>query len=68
VTNGVIADVVVVMAVVPKSERSRGGITAFICPMATDGITVTHRNEFMGLRGIENAVIEFADCSCPRRT
>ncbi|MDQ6836364.1 MAG: acyl-CoA dehydrogenase family protein, partial [Actinomycetota bacterium] len=49
-TNGVIADVVVVMAVVPKSEHSDGGITAFICPMDTEGITVTHRNEFMGLR------------------
>ena len=31
-TNGAIADVVVVMAVVPKSEGHRGGITAFICP------------------------------------
>jgi len=50
-TNGVIADVVVVMAVVPKREGSKGGITAFICPMDVEGITITHRNEFMGLRG-----------------
>jgi len=49
--NGVIADVVVVMAVVPKTSESKGGITAFICPMDTPGITVKHRNEFMGLRG-----------------
>ena len=65
-TNGVIADVVVVMAVVPKTGRSKGGITAFICPMDTEGITVTHRNEFMGLRGIENAVIEFANVFVPK--
>jgi hypothetical protein len=65
-TNGVIADVVVVMAVVPKSEESKGGITAFICPMDADGITVTHRNEFMGLRGIENSVTEFSDVFIPR--
>jgi alkylation response protein AidB-like acyl-CoA dehydrogenase len=65
-TNGAIADVVVVMAVVPKSETSKGGITAFICPMDTPGITVMHRNEFMGLRGIENSVTEFRDVFIPR--
>jgi alkylation response protein AidB-like acyl-CoA dehydrogenase len=65
-TNGVIADVVVVMAVVPKREDSKGGITAFICPMDTEGITIKHRNEFMGLRGIENSVTEFKDVFVPR--
>jgi alkylation response protein AidB-like acyl-CoA dehydrogenase len=64
-TNGVIADVVVVMAVVPKREGAKGGITAFICPMDTDGITVKHRNAFMGLRGIENSVTEFKDVFIP---
>jgi alkylation response protein AidB-like acyl-CoA dehydrogenase len=64
-TNGVIADVVVIMAVVPKSDDSKGGITAFICPMDTEGITVTHRNEFMGLRGLENSVTEFQDVFVP---
>ncbi|PWW24159.1 hypothetical protein JD79_03337 [Geodermatophilus normandii] len=58
-TNGVIADVVVVMAVVPRSEGHRGGITAFICPCDRPGVTVEHRNEFMGLRGIENSVTRF---------
>ncbi|MFZ0041357.1 MAG: acyl-CoA dehydrogenase family protein [Solirubrobacteraceae bacterium] len=65
-TNGVIADVAVVMAVIPKREGSKGGITAFICPMDNDGITVKHRNEFMGLRGIENSVTEFKDVFVPR--
>ncbi len=55
-TNGAIADVVVVMAKVPKSERHRGGITAFILPYDSDGVSVEHRNSFMGLRGIENSV------------
>ncbi len=64
-TNGVIADVVVVMAVVPKSEGHKGGITAFICPCDTPGITVEHRNEFMGLRGIENSVTRFEDVYIP---
>jgi hypothetical protein len=65
-TNGVIADVVVVMAVVPKREGSKGGITAFICPMDSDGITIRHRNEFMGLRGLENSVTEFKDVFVPK--
>jgi alkylation response protein AidB-like acyl-CoA dehydrogenase len=65
-TNGVIADVVVVMAIVPKTDEGKGGITAFICPMDTRGVTVKHRNEFMGLRGIENSVTEFQDVFVPR--
>jgi alkylation response protein AidB-like acyl-CoA dehydrogenase len=64
-TNGAIADVVVVMAVVPKRDSSKGGITAFICPMDSEGVTVKHRNEFMGLRGIENSVTEFVDVFIP---
>ncbi|WP_346618365.1 acyl-CoA dehydrogenase family protein [Blastococcus montanus] len=60
-TNGAIADVVVIMAVVPASEGHRGGITAFLCPSDREGITVEHRNEFMGLRGIENSVTRFDD-------
>jgi alkylation response protein AidB-like acyl-CoA dehydrogenase len=65
-TNGAIADVVVVMAVVPKSDDHRGGITAFLCPCDRAGITVEHRNEFMGLRGIENSVTRFDDVFVPR--
>ncbi len=64
-TNGAIADVVVVMAVVPESDGHRGGITAFICPCDREGITVEHRNEFMGLRGIENSVTRFDDVFVP---
>jgi len=55
-TNGAIADVVVVMAKVPKGDGNRGGISAFILPYDSEGVTVEHRNEFMGLRGIENSV------------
>ena len=65
-TNGAVADVVVVMAVVPKSDGHKGGITAFICPYDSEGVTVTHRNEFMGLRGIENSVTTFEDVFVPK--
>ncbi|MFE1438484.1 acyl-CoA dehydrogenase family protein [Streptomyces sp. NPDC058739] len=58
-TNGVIADLLVVMARVPKSEGHKGGITAFVVEAASEGITVENRNAFMGLRGIENGVTRF---------
>ncbi|MDQ6648591.1 MAG: acyl-CoA dehydrogenase family protein [Actinomycetota bacterium] len=64
-TNGVIADILVVMAAVPKSEGHRGGITAFIVEAHDPGITVEHRNQFMGLRGIENGVTRFSNVSVP---
>ncbi|WP_108933252.1 acyl-CoA dehydrogenase family protein [Streptomyces ardesiacus] len=58
-TNGVVADLLVVMARVPKSENGRGGITAFVVEAASEGITVENRNAFMGLRGLENGVTRF---------
>ncbi|MBV9368190.1 MAG: acyl-CoA dehydrogenase family protein [Frankiales bacterium] len=64
-TNGAIADVVVIMAVVPKSDGHKGGISAFIVPCDDKGITVERRNAFMGLRGIENSVTVFKDVFVP---
>ncbi|MFP8940862.1 acyl-CoA dehydrogenase family protein [Streptomyces fenghuangensis] len=58
-TNGVVADLLVVMARVPASEGHRGGITAFVVEADSEGITVENRNAFMGLRGIENGVTRF---------
>jgi alkylation response protein AidB-like acyl-CoA dehydrogenase len=65
-TNGVIADLLVVMADVPKSEGHRGGISAFIVDAHAPGVTVLHRNKFMGLRGIENGVTRFEDVKVPK--
>ncbi|MDI3420798.1 acyl-CoA dehydrogenase family protein [Streptomyces luteolus] len=58
-TNGVVADLLVVMARVPKSEGHPGGITAFLVEAADEGVTVENRNAFMGLRGLENGVTRF---------
>ncbi|MCX5238030.1 acyl-CoA dehydrogenase family protein [Streptomyces prunicolor] len=64
-TNGVIADLLVVMARVPKSEGHKGGITAFVVETDSPGITVENRNAFMGLRGIENGVTRFHQVRVP---
>ncbi|MEU2333768.1 acyl-CoA dehydrogenase family protein [Streptomyces sp. NPDC006654] len=64
-TNGVVADLLVVMARVPKSENGKGGITAFVVEADSEGITVENRNAFMGLRGLENGVTRFHQVRVP---
>lgn len=70
-TNGVVAELLVVMAAVQPHEAlgqepaGRGGITAFIVEADTAGITVENRNQFMGLRGIENGVTRFRSVRVP---
>jgi alkylation response protein AidB-like acyl-CoA dehydrogenase len=64
-TNGVVAELLVVMARIPASEGERGGITAFIVEAGSPGITVENRNAFMGLRGIENGVTRFHQVRVP---
>ncbi|MEV4555304.1 acyl-CoA dehydrogenase family protein [Nonomuraea wenchangensis] len=58
-TNGVIADLLVVMA------RTGKKISAFVVEADSPGITVRRRNTFMGLRGIENGVTEFRQVRVP---
>ncbi|GGO67998.1 acyl-CoA dehydrogenase family protein [Nonomuraea cavernae] len=60
-TNGVVADLLVVMA------RTGKKISAFVVEADSPGITVKRRNQFMGLRGIENGVTEFAQVRVPAR-
>jgi alkylation response protein AidB-like acyl-CoA dehydrogenase len=64
-TNGVVADLLVVMARVPAADGRRGGITAFVVEGSAEGITVERRNAFMGLRGLENGVTRFHEVRVP---
>ncbi|OON76438.1 acyl-CoA dehydrogenase family protein [Streptomyces tsukubensis] len=64
-TNGVVADLLVVMARVPRSGEEKGGITAFVVEATSEGITVENRNVFMGLRGLENGVTRFHQVRVP---
>ncbi|GAA4193186.1 acyl-CoA dehydrogenase family protein [Microbispora amethystogenes] len=58
-TNGVVADLLVVMA------RTGAKISAFVVEADAPGITVEHRNAFMGLRGIENGVTRLHQVRVP---
>jgi alkylation response protein AidB-like acyl-CoA dehydrogenase len=64
-TNGVIADLLVVMVKVPNGDGHQGGITAFVVEADAPGIVVENRNAFMGLRGIENGLTRLTDVRVP---
>lgn len=68
-TNGVIADVMVVMAQTPSKVihgKERQQITAFIVEKTMPGVEVLHRCSFMGLKGIQNGFLRFKDVKVPR--
>lgn len=68
-TNGVVADVIVVMAKtgtrVTSSGKQVNEISAFILETDTPGCEVIHRCKFMGIRAVENGLLRFTDCRVP---
>ena len=62
ITNGTIAEMMVVMARVKGSDR----ITAFIVECDWEGVEVAHRCHFMGLRALANGVITFDNVRVPK--
>jgi len=68
-TNGLIADLLVVMAVTPPkivNGKEIKQITAFIVEKEYPGIERIHRCSFMGLHGIQNGVMRFNNVKVPR--
>ena len=64
ITNGPIADIVLVYA---KTDKSKGakGISAFIVETATPGFTVAQKLDKMGFRGSPTGELVFQDCRVP---
>ncbi len=68
-TNGPVADVMIVMARTPDEVvrgKPRKRITAFIVERNMPGIRLVHRCQFMGIRGIQNGLLEFKDVRVPK--
>lgn len=69
-TNGVIADVIVVMAKTPPKVvrgKEKTQITAFIVETKNaPGFKVLHRCDFMGLKGIQNGLLSFENVKVPK--
>ncbi|MFH1208079.1 MAG: acyl-CoA dehydrogenase family protein [Candidatus Omnitrophota bacterium] len=68
-TNGVIADILIVMALTPPKMvhgKEKKQITAFIVETNTPGFEVKHRCEFMGIRGAKIGLLKFTNVKVPR--
>ncbi|WDT80649.1 MAG: acyl-CoA dehydrogenase family protein [Candidatus Manganitrophus sp.] len=66
ITNGDIADIVVVYAVTDPALKARGGITAFIVETTTPGFSANRIQDKMGLRGSATAELVFQDVRVPK--
>ena len=62
ITNGTIAEMMVVMA----RMGDTGKISAFIVDCASEGVAVERRCHFMGLKALANGVITFDDVRVPK--
>ncbi|MHB8874280.1 MAG: acyl-CoA dehydrogenase family protein [Myxococcaceae bacterium] len=61
-TNGTLAELLVVMARDPRTNA----INAFIVETGWQGVEVTHRCRFMGLRALANGTLSFRSVRVPR--
>lgn len=61
-TNGTLAEILVVMARNPHTDR----ISAFVVETSWPGVEVGPRSHFMGLKALANGVIRFRDVVIPR--
>jgi butyryl-CoA dehydrogenase len=64
ITNGPVADLVVVFAVTTPGQGNKG-ISAFLVPASTPGLTLGRPDDKMGIRGALSSQIFFADCALP---
>ncbi|MFW6198118.1 MAG: acyl-CoA dehydrogenase family protein, partial [Myxococcota bacterium] len=60
-TNGTLAEVLVVMARNPHTDR----INCFVVDTDWEGVEVDHRCRFMGLKALANAVVSFRNVKVP---
>jgi hypothetical protein len=65
ITNGPVADLLIVMARTNDPAEERPEITAFIVDGKAPGLTVEHRCDFMGLKGLQNGLLRFDKVRVP---
>lgn len=66
ISDGDIADYVILMALTNREKRARGGITLFLVDRGTPGFSVTRKQPMMGHRGYGHAELAFENCRIPR--
>lgn len=66
ITNGPIADVVVVFAVTDPAKKALGGISSFIVEKEFEGFERCKPMEKMGLKTLQNGELVFQNCIVPQ--
>jgi acyl-CoA dehydrogenase len=65
ISDGDIADYVIVMALTDPEKRARGGITLLLVDKDNPGMKVARKQAMMGHRGYGHAELVFDDCRIP---
>ena len=65
ISDGDIADFVILMALTDKEKRARGGITLLLVDSCTPGFTVARHQPMMGHRGYGHSELVFENCRVP---
>lgn len=65
ISDGDIADYIIVMALTDPEKRARGGITLFLVDKDTPGFSVARTQPMMGHHGYGHAELVFSDCRIP---
>jgi alkylation response protein AidB-like acyl-CoA dehydrogenase len=65
ISNGPIADLLIVMARTNDPSDERPEITAFVVEGDSKGLTTKHRCDFMGLKGLQNGLLLFDNVRVP---
>ncbi len=66
ITNGPIADLLIVMARTNDPQEEKPEITAFVVEGDSEGFEAVHRCDFMGLKGLRNGLLRFTDVRVPK--
>jgi len=65
ISNGPIADRVIVYAITDPNKKALGGTSCFLVARENSGFSAGKRMEKMGLRTLENGELVFTDCKIP---
>jgi alkylation response protein AidB-like acyl-CoA dehydrogenase len=66
ITNGPVADLLIVMARTNDLAEKNPEITAFIVEGKSKGLSTVHRCDFMGLKGVQNGLLKFENVRVPK--
>jgi len=66
ISNGPVADLLIVMARTNDLSEERPEITAFVVEGNSEGLSTIHRCDFMGLKGLQNGLLSFENVKVPK--